>query len=64
MLGAAAALREQTESAHDLVTEQLYEEAQSAVRTAVQTDALASATARGHGMALDEIVAYAVASLE
>jgi predicted ATPase/class 3 adenylate cyclase len=64
MLGTSAALRKQTESAHDLVTEQMYEEALSAVQAAVQMETLASATTRGHDMSLDEIVAYAVGSLD
>ena len=59
ILGGSTMLREGTESAVDLLTEELQNETVGAVRFAIGDDALAFAMERGRAMPLDEIVAQA-----
>ena len=63
MLGASASLREETESALDLVSEQMYDEVWRTLRTELGSEGLATAFAQGRSMALDAAVEYALASI-
>jgi predicted ATPase len=64
LLGASGGIRTETQSALDTVGERLYQDALATLRAELQTDDLAAATARGLRMSLDEIVEYALASLD
>ena len=64
LLGASGGIRTETQSALDTVGERLYEDALATLRAKLQTDDLAAATARGLRMSLDEIVEYALASID
>jgi predicted ATPase/class 3 adenylate cyclase len=64
MLGSSAAFREVSESALDVVAQEMYDDVLTALRAGLPKDVLAAAMNRGRAMALDEAVEYALANPE